>query len=83
MQLGDEDFLTRARSSCTHKAAYSTRAEITTYLRNRDFPGTIYKCPFCNQYHHTTYDRCRSKAFTKRVRRLINDPQRHCPSHAV
>ena len=74
MSLGDEEFLARARSTCAHKAAYSTRAEGKTFLRNNGFTGTIYKCPFCDHYHHTTYDRCRAKQFNKRLRGLLNTP---------
>lgn len=71
MTLGDEDFLTRARSTCEHKAAYSTRAEGKTFLRNHGYTGFLYKCPFCHHYHHTTYDRYRAKAFSKRLRILL------------
>ena len=71
MTLGDEDFVARARSTCAHKAAYSTRAELRTFLRDHDYKGSIYKCPFCNHYHHTTYDRCRNKAFSKRLQSLL------------
>jgi len=71
MKLGNEDFLDRARSTCEHKAAYSTRAEAKTFLRNHDYTGNIYKCPFCGYYHHTTYDRSRIKAFTRRLRSLL------------
>ena len=71
LTLGDEEFLARARSTCAHKAAYTSRAEARTFLRNNGFNGTVYKCPFCDHYHHTTYDRCRAKQFNKRLRQLL------------
>lgn len=71
LKLGDEEFLARARSTCAHKAAYTTRAEAKTFLRNNGFKGTVYKCLFCGHYHHTTYDRCRAKQFSKRLRQLL------------
>ena len=71
MTLSDEDFLARARISCTEKAAFASRAELKTNLRNHDYTGTIYKCPFCGYFHHTTYDRHRSKAFSRRLRSLL------------
>ena len=71
MTLGDEDFLHRARSTCRHKAAYVTRAEIRTFLRRNSLSGSIYKCQICGYYHHTTYARPESKAFSKRLRSLL------------
>lgn len=73
MSLGDEEFLARARSTCEHKAAYVTRAEGRTFLRNHGYTGSLYKCAFCNHYHHTKYDRCRAKAFSKRLRGLLSN----------
>jgi len=72
MSLGDEEFLARARSTCAHKAAYVTRAEGKTFLRNHGYTGSLYKCAFCNHYHHTKYDRCRAKAFSKRLKSLLS-----------
>ena len=71
MTLGDEEFLARARSTCTHKAAYVSRAEGKTFLRNHGYAGSLYKCAICNHYHHTKYDRCRAKAFSKRLKGLL------------
>ena len=71
MTLSDEEFLARARATCTEKAAWDTRAMLVTYLRMHDYKGTPYKCPICGYYHHTKYSKCRSKAFAKRLKSLL------------
>ena len=69
--LSDDDFLSRAKQMCATKAAYVTRAQATATTKRFRYPGTPYLCPWCSQYHITTYDRARAKAFMRRLSRLL------------
>lgn len=71
MTLADDEFITRARGMCSEKAAYVNRKEARAFLARRGLRGMVYKCPFCNHYHHTTYTPCKGKAFQKRLRSLL------------
>lgn len=80
MTCGDEEFLRRARVMCAQKVPYPTRAAIQTYLRNAGHNGHFYKCAFCGHYHHTTYDKHRSRVFNRRLKRLLRS---HYPDKEV
>lgn len=69
--LSDADFLTRARQMCATKAGYTSRAQATSTTKRFKYPGTPYLCPWCSQYHITTYDRALAKKFTRRLSRLM------------
>lgn len=71
LDLPDEDFLARAQHMCSTKAAYVTRTEAVTFNRRHGYAAHTYLCPWCGHWHHTTYDRARSKAFTRRLKRLL------------
>jgi hypothetical protein len=71
LDLSDADFLARARDMCATKAAYTTRAEAVAFAKRRDYAVSAYLCPWCHHWHHTSYDRARSKAFNRRLRRLL------------
>lgn len=71
LDLTDAEFLTRAREICATKAAYTTRAEAVTFARRRNYALNAYLCPWCDHWHHTSYDRARTKAFKRRLSRLL------------
>lgn len=71
LSLADSDFLAKARAMCRCKAAFVTRAEAVTLTRRGHFKGTPYLCHWCQNWHLTTYNRARAKAFTKRLSRLL------------
>ncbi len=71
LDLSDADFLQRAQAMCRTKAAYCSRAEAVAFTRRRGYAETAYSCPWCYQWHLTSYDRARSKAFQRRLKRLL------------
>jgi hypothetical protein len=74
LDLSDADFLDRAERMCSTKVPYTTRTEAATLTRRHGFCGTPYRCPWCDHWHITTYDRARAKAFTRRLSRLLRSP---------
>lgn len=73
--LSDEEFLQRAVAMCPTKAAYVTRAEAATLLRRKGFPGTPYKCPNCEFWHTTTFDKRETRVFSRRLSRALRSLQ--------
>lgn len=71
LELSDQDFLAKAEEMCAGKALYTTRPEAVTFAKRRGYSVTPYACPWCGHWHHTSYDRARSKAFTRRLKRLL------------
>lgn len=71
LSLADADFLARAQTMCRSKAAYVTRAEAVTFVRRNNYNGSPYRCPWCDHWHVTSYDRARAKAFRRRLSRLL------------
>lgn len=74
LSLSDADFLAKAEAMCATKAAYTTRPEAVTFAKRHGFPLSPYRCPWCQHWHLTSYDRARAKAFTRRLKRLLRDP---------
>ena len=73
LTLPDEAFLTRARAMCATKVPHPNRQAATAAMRRGSFNGTPYRCPICDAWHTTTYDRARSKQFSRRLSRLLRD----------
>lgn len=73
--LSDDDFLAKAKNMCATKAGYVNRAQATSTTKRFKYPGTPYRCPWCSQYHITTYDRALAKQFTRRLSRLLRLPE--------
>lgn len=71
LALSDADFLASSRSMCPTKAAYTTRREAVTLARRGHYATSPYRCPWCGYWHLTSYDRARSRAFTRRLSRLL------------
>jgi hypothetical protein len=71
LDLPDDEFLARAEHVCSTKAAYVTRAEAAAFSRRHGYSASAYRCPWCGHWHHTSYDRARAKAFTRRLKRLL------------
>lgn len=68
--LSDDEFLTKAAAMCATKAAYTTRPEAVAFTRRRGYTGAPYRCPWCDHWHLTSYDRARARAFNRRLSRL-------------
>ena len=75
MELDDATFLEKARAMCGTKAAYTTRPEAVAFARRRGFQAQPYTCPWCGDWHLTSHDRARAKAFTRRLSRLLRSPE--------
>ena len=73
LTLDDAAFLARARAMCTTKVPYLNRPAATAALRRGSYTGTPYRCPICDAWHTTTYDRVRSKRFSRRLSRLLRE----------
>lgn len=71
LDLDDDAFLARAQAMCSTKAPYTTRPEAVAFAKRHGFSGAPYHCPWCGHWHLTTYDRARSKAFTRRLSRAL------------
>jgi len=71
MDLDDGAFLAKARHICSTKAAYVSRSEAVTLTKRAGLSCTPYACPWCGNYHLTSYDRARAKAFNRRLKRLL------------
>lgn len=72
-----ESLIARAKGVCAAKAAYDSRNEVTTYLRQSGFPGKPYRCPFCSLWHATTMPRQQQKTLMRQIRaasKLLNPP---------
>jgi len=67
--ISDAKFLiSRVQSSCQGKAAYMTRAEVTTYLRQSGYKGFPFTCQFCGLWHVTSMTKKQQKALTQKIR---------------
>jgi predicted RNA-binding Zn-ribbon protein involved in translation (DUF1610 family) len=73
MALDDGAFLTKAQAMCRSKAAYISRREAIALLRRHGLQAHPYPCPWCGNWHITTYNRARGKAFSRRLSRLLRD----------
>lgn len=73
LTVDDETFLDRARAMCTTKVPHPNRQAASAALRRGAYTGTPYRCPICDAWHTTTYDRARSKQFSRRLSRLLRD----------
>jgi hypothetical protein len=68
-EIADAEFLiNRVSGSCATKAAYTTRSEVTTYLRQTGFPGLPYTCQFCGFWHVTTMSKKAQKTLLRKLR---------------
>lgn len=68
-EIADAEFLiSRVSGSCAAKAAYVTRGEVSTYLRQGGFPGTPYACQFCGFWHVTTMTKKAQKTLRRKIR---------------
>jgi len=74
LSLNDAVFLERAHAMCATKIPHVNRQTATAHLRRGNYNGTPYRCPFCDCWHTTTYDRARSKQFARRLSRLLRNP---------
>lgn len=74
LALTDSAFLAKAEQMCSTKAAFTTRSEATAFLKRSGYNQAAYRCPWCNHWHLTSYDRARAKAFNRRLRRLLRTP---------
>ena len=63
-----EFFINRVSGSCAAKAAYTTRSEVSTYLRQTGYPGTPYTCQFCGFWHVTTMPKKAQKLLLRKIR---------------
>jgi len=74
--ISDAEYLiSRVSGACATKAAYTTRSEVTTYLRQTGFTGTPYACSFCGLWHVTTMPKKAQKLLMRRLRaakKLLN-----------
>ena len=67
--ISDAEYLiNRVSGSCAAKAAYVTRSEVTTYLRQTGFPGSPYACQFCGLWHVSTMPKKAQKLLLRRIR---------------
>lgn len=71
LDLSDADFLRRSEAMCNTKAAYTTRSEAVAFTRRRGYAEIAYACRWCDYWHLTSYDRARTKAYQRRLKRLL------------
>jgi hypothetical protein len=74
LDLPDSAFLAKAEQMCASKAAFTTRAEASAFTKRSGYNQAAYRCPWCHNWHLTSYDRARAKAFNRRLRRLLRTP---------
>lgn len=68
-ELSDAKYLiNRVSGVCAAKAAYTTRSEVATYLRQTGFTGTPYTCQFCGLWHVTTMSKKAQKLLMRKIR---------------
>lgn len=72
-QLPDDSFLNRARAMCSTKIPHLNRQAAVAHLRRGGYTGTPYHCPFCGDWHVTTYNRAQAKRFARRLSRLLRN----------
>lgn len=74
--ISDAEYLiSRVSGACAAKAAYTTRSEVATYLRQTGFTGTPYACQFCGLWHVTTMSKKAQKLLMRKIRaaqKLLN-----------
>jgi hypothetical protein len=63
-----EVLINRVSGACASKAAYATRSEVATFLRQGDFNGMPYPCQFCGFWHVTTMSKKAQKTLTRKIR---------------
>ena len=63
-----EFLINRISGSCAAKAAYTTRNEVSTFLRQTGFTGTPYACQFCGLWHVTTMSKKAQKLLMRKIR---------------
>lgn len=67
--ISDAEYLiSRVSGACAAKAAYSTRSEVATYLRQTGYTGTPYACQFCGLWHVTTMTKKAQKLLMRKIR---------------
>ena len=62
-----------ALPSASTRNLITTELAATAAMRRGSYNGTPYRCPICDAWHTTTYDRARSKQFSRRLSRLLRD----------
>jgi hypothetical protein len=68
-ELADAQYLIdRVSGACAAKAAYTTRNEVSTYLRQTGFTGHPYACQFCGLWHVTTMTKKAQKTLIRKIR---------------
>lgn len=67
--ISDAEYLiNRVSGACAAKAAYVTRSEVATYLRQTGYTGTPYACQFCGLWHVTTMSKKAQKLLMRKIR---------------